>query len=96
MWLSKSSGWNKLFTALSFSYNKTDDNIMLGEDLAKSELAVLSIATDLSLQPSRYINIKTNSTTRSVQSKLGLDVPVSTRMWNYEHSLDINLIFSSA
>lgn len=93
--LSKATGWSKLFTALSASYNKIDDNIMLENDLVKSTLSFLSLGADVSLQPSRYINIEASSRATNVQSKLDLDTPTAVQTWSYEHLLNVNLIFSS-
>lgn len=93
--ISKAAGWNKLFAALSASYNRQDDNIFLEDELIDSHLSIASIAADISLQPSQFINLSVKSKAMQIQSEIKLDKQAATKAWSYEHSLDINLIYSS-
>lgn len=93
--ISKAAGWNKLFAALSASYSRQDNNIFLEDALADSHLSIASLAADVSLQPSQYINLSAKSKATHIQSEIELDKQTTAKAWSYEHSLDINLIFSS-
>ncbi len=95
MRISKASGWSKLYISLSASYNRMDDRIMLENNLADSHLSLASIAANVSLQPSRHINIEAGSRSTHIKSQLDWDNSPSTKFWNYEHSFNLNLIFSS-
>lgn len=93
---SKAVGWCKLFAALSASYNRINDNIILENNLVDSHLSYVALAADLSLQPLRYINLTANSKAVYYQSQVDWNDQAATRIWSYEHSLDFNLIFSKA
>lgn len=95
MRISKATGWSKLYIALSASYNKMDDRMILENNLVDSHLSLASIAADVSLQPSRYINMEANSRATHIKSQSGLNEQSITRIWSYGHSFELNFIFSS-
>lgn len=92
--ISKATGWSKLYVAMSASYNKMDDHMMLENSLVNSHLSFASFAGNVSLQPSRYVNMEANTRATSIKSQLDLNEQAITHIWNYEHSIDFNLIFS--
>lgn len=93
--ISKAMGWSKLYVAMSASYNKMDEHMMLENSLVNTHLSFASFAGNVSLQPSRFVNMEANSRATYVESQLDVNGHTKTRIWNYEHTFDFNLIFSA-
>lgn len=70
---------------------------MLEDAIADSRLSSSSISLQITMEPARFLNFEARSRASQTRSQLLYEgaLPASTA-WSFEHSLDINLIFSEA
>lgn len=95
--VSRAFDWCRLYVALAASYHHTDGKLMLEDAIADSRLGSSSISLQITMEPARFLNFEARSRASQTRSQLLYEgaLPASTA-WSFEHSLDINLIFSEA
>ena len=95
--LSKAFDWKRLYVALSGSYLRNHNKLMLEEEWAESRMSTASVSAQVTMEPARFLNFEGNTRASLRRSELirANALPASTA-WSYEHSLDVNVVFSKA
>ena len=95
--LSKAFDWKRLYVALSGSYLRNHNKLMLEEEWAESRMSTASVSAQVTMEPVRFLNFEGNTRASLRRSELvrANALPASTA-WSYEHSLDVNVVFSKA
>ena len=95
--LSKAFDWKRLYVALSGSYLRNHNKLMLEEEWAESRMSTASVSGQVTMEPARFLNFEGNTRASLRRSELvrANALPASTA-WSYEHSLDVNVVFSKA
>lgn len=95
--LSRAFDWRRLYMALSVTWMRNEDLLLLEAERAHSCLRSFSFSGQLNLEPARFLNFEARSRAAQTRSQLRYEgaLPASTA-WSFEHSLDINVVFSQA
>lgn len=95
--LSKAFDWKRLYVALSGSYLRNHNKLMLEEEWAESRMSTASVSAQVTMEPVRFLNFEGNTRASLRRSELvrANVLPASTA-WSYEHSWDVNVVFSKA
>lgn len=94
--LSKAFDWRRLYIALSGSWTRTDDRMMLEAEPTDYRMTVLSLSGQVTMEPVSFLNFEAESRASQTCSQQFYEgAPGASRVWSYAHTADINVIISS-
>lgn len=87
--ISKSFGWNKLFTAFTGSYGQYKTKNLLAEEVIPFHSDALTLALNASLQPSKFISIDAN--TKYLYSTLTSSITPNVYSESFQTNVSVNI-----